>query len=303
MWLTILILFSYGLFGTTAKAGSLDYTIPHRRFDSRPPVDPRCKRPFDQHYCFDGEPMATFNNDDVIVIYSMTGNGGPVPGIDLVIPQHAGIGLHNLNTGFKYTLDWSPMFGPFNCSQPNVLEGESLLWCNQAESCFRSKFTKPFLKPRAERHQVANTTGKVINAFALWVTWDNNTGIYGDSSHLMRSRDGPYWTETWDCGTFVQRAFQALYDLGVRFYPDFQPSYWLGIAYTERPEYLGSHTEIFGVDGDAALAQTLMSYFKADKKDLDYMYLHYNEAYWYAKFTSQAPEVPTKMVVPLPGYE
>ncbi|XP_046577945.1 ceroid-lipofuscinosis neuronal protein 5-like [Haliotis rubra] len=214
------------------------------------------------------------------------------------------MGLHNLNTGFNYTLDWSPLFGVLNWSRPTVLEDDSLLWCNQGASCFSNNFTGYFRGPGTERHPVAKTTGKIISAFSHWVTWDNNTGIYGDTAYLMRSRDGPYWTDTWTCGSFVQRAFQALYDLGVRFYPDFQPTYDLAIAYTHRPEYLGNHTEIFGADGDPVLAQRLISYFKhLRQKDHHHMYLYFNEAYWHAKLTSQPPDALTKMIVPLPGYE
>ncbi|XP_046582678.1 ceroid-lipofuscinosis neuronal protein 5-like [Haliotis rubra] len=304
MLLTALILFSHGIIWTTVEAGSFDYVMPHRRFKSRPPVDPRCKNPQDKHFCSDGVPMVTFDDDDTIVIYSMRGSGRRVPSIDKVMPHHAGIGLHNLNTGFYYTLDWAHMFSIINCSRPAVLEDDSFLWCNQGASCFSSNFSSFFQGPKAVRHPVAKTTGKLLNAFSHWVTWDNSTGIYGDTAHLMRSRDGPYWTESWDCGSFVQRAFQALYDLGVRFYPDFQPTYDLAIAYTYMPEYLGNHTEIFGVDGDPVLAQRLISFFKTwGDKDIDYLYMYYNEAYWYAKFTSRAPDTLTQMVVPLPGYE
>ncbi|XP_067661452.1 bis(monoacylglycero)phosphate synthase CLN5-like [Haliotis asinina] len=304
MLLTTFIVFHCGIFGTSVEAGSSDYVITHRRFDSRPPVDPRCENPQEKHFCSHGVPMVTFGDDDIIVIYFMRGSGRRIPTIDKVMPHHAGIGLHNLNTGFNYTLDWSALFGVLNWSRPTVLQDDSLLWCNQGASCFSNNFNKFFKGPKALRHPVAKTTGKILNAFSHWVTWDNNTGIYGDSAHLMRSRDGPYWTDTWDCGSFVQRAFQALYDLGVRFYPDFQPTYDLAIAYTYMPEYLGNHTEIFGVNGDPVLAQSLISFFKKwGDRNLDHMYMYYNEGYWYAKFTSGPPDVLTQIVVPLPGYE
>ncbi|XP_067660520.1 bis(monoacylglycero)phosphate synthase CLN5-like [Haliotis asinina] len=271
MLLSVLILFSCGIFGTTLEAKRFDYVITHRRFESRPPVDPRCK--VAKQFCYKGEPMVTFDDDDEIVIYSMRARGDPIPAIDLETIHHAGIGLHNLNTGYKYTLDWSPLFGSLNWSRPTLLEDDSFLWCNQGASCFSKNFNSIFYGPNAVRHPVAKTTG------------------------------GPYWTDTWDCGNFVQRAFQALYDLGVRFYPDFQPTYDLAVVYTYMPEYLGNHTEIFGVNGDPVLAQSLISFFKTwGNTDLDHMYLYFNEAYWYAKLTHRAPDGHVQIVVPLPGY-
>ncbi|XP_046582248.1 ceroid-lipofuscinosis neuronal protein 5-like [Haliotis rubra] len=214
---------------------------------------------------------------------------------------HASLYIRNLNTGRNYTLEWYSFFHLKNCGSPKILGEDSLLWCNQGGSCFMDHVV-PRLET-GERFLVATITGTTFNSFADWVRHDNNTLVFGQMNYIATSPEGQLWFEANDCGTFVIRAYEALFDLGVTFRQTRQPYYSRSYISAKQPTFLGSQTDIFGPTGNQALARNLVKYYQLDGRtelDMEYGYMYFNQAYWnYTKLNTG--HIITNVMVPLPG--
>ncbi|XP_071088808.1 bis(monoacylglycero)phosphate synthase CLN5-like [Haliotis cracherodii] len=265
----------------------------------RPDPDPRCyvgDRPF----CAGGTAgIPTFSETDEVEIYHSDSELLPSPMARNM--THASLYIRNLNTGKNYTLEWYSFFKLANCIKPKVLDDDSLLWCNQGGSCFMD-YVVPRLKT-GERFLVATTSGATFNSFADWVRRDNNTQVTGQGFYIATSPGGQLWFEANDCGTFAIRAYDALSDLGVKFYQARQPHYSRGYISAKQPTFLGSVTDIFGPTGNHTLARNLVQYYKEDdrkEQEMEYGYMYFNEAYWNYTKTSTSIII-TNVLVPLPG--
>ncbi|XP_076467773.1 bis(monoacylglycero)phosphate synthase CLN5-like [Babylonia areolata] len=283
---------------------SQTWPVPYKRVQSRPQTNPYCQAgviPF----CPTGRApntMPTVEPTDTLYVYAMKAPVWEFKFGDLLGKfhiMHDAIGFHHVQSGMNLTMEWYELFQLFNCTFPHELEDNTLLWCNQGAACIYDGIDAKHWSQNGSLIKVADISGDIFNQFAKWTEWDNNTGIYYETWTVRTKPDGPLWFDSWECATWVLRAFQELGQLGAKFNHSVHLKYTRMNIYSKEPTLLGNATTIFGKGGDKQLAADILQFYRLfqSHQSMPHMivslleafyetvidgkfYLFYNEQYW-----------------------
>ncbi|XP_045203243.2 ceroid-lipofuscinosis neuronal protein 5 homolog [Mercenaria mercenaria] len=243
----------------------LEWPVPYRRFESRPAFNSYCQSgvvPF----CPTGrEPntMPKFGDSDKIEVYALKAPvfefklGGLLGMFDIM---HDAMAFKNLNTGFNYTLEWYELVELFNCTFAHVLHNDSLLWCNQGAACIYDGVDDKHWTEHGTLVKVAEISGSLYNKFAEWVLYDNDTAIYYETWTVWDKPGGKLYFDSFDCASFILRAFDELGKLGTKFDQSVQLNYTRINLYSDDPVLLGNFTDIQATN--ETLAAEIVSFYK-----------------------------------------
>jgi ceroid-lipofuscinosis neuronal protein 5 len=117
---------------------------------------------------------------------------------------------------------------------------------------------------------------------------------------IIAFSDGKVWFDSWECATWVLRAFDALGGFGAKFNHSVHLNYTRMNIYSGAPVLLGNAATIFGNYGNKTVAKELLDFyrlFQSHQSMLDLIkslveafieteldgkfYLYYNEQYWF----------------------
>lgn len=296
------------------------WPIPYRRYKSRPISNSYCKAgviPF----CPTGQianSMPKFKPDDKVQLYALKKpvwqfKFGDTLGKFHIM--HDALGISNLNTGMNYTMEWYELFQLFNCTFPHVVN-DSLLWCNQGAACIYGGIEDRLWKENGTLQLVATTNGDVFNQFAEWVLWDNTTGLYYETWTVRDKPDGKMWFDSFDCASWVLRAFQEFGKLGVKFDQTVKLNYTRINLFSDMPKYLGNQSMVFA---NKTLGNDIMKFYSKFQAHVagplliehlisaleeiliqNKFYFFYNEEYWFLPMKSPHVKL-TYNEIPLPS--
>ncbi|KAH3832408.1 hypothetical protein DPMN_105694 [Dreissena polymorpha] len=297
-----------------------EWPVPYRRFPSRPQFNSYCQAgvvPF----CPTGKAsntMPQFHDFDTIEVYALKAPVFEFKFGDLLGKfhiMHDAIGFKNVDTGFSYTLEWYELVELFNCTFAHTLQNDSMIWCNQGAACIYDGIDTKHWIENGTFVKVADITGDVFNKFADWVEWDNNTAIYYETWTVWDKPDGKMWFDSFDCASFVLRAFQKLADVGAKFNQSVRLNYTRINLYSDQPVYLGNETV---VKADQSLYKNITDFYKKFQSHQSYQdllthlveayievfdqqqfYFFYNFEYWFLPMKSPFIKL-TYLEVPLP---
>ncbi|KAK3100168.1 hypothetical protein FSP39_015653, partial [Pinctada imbricata] len=278
------------------------YVFLFRRFDFRPRTNSYCQAgviPF----CPTGRDtntMPKFEATDQVEIYALKKPVWEFKFGDLLGKlhiMHDAIGILNLNTKQNYTMEWYELFQLFNCTFPHVLKNDSVVWCNQGATCIYDGIVDNLWSQNGTLIKVADLTGAQFNQFAEWVLWDNKTGIFYETWTVEKEPGGKMWFDSFDCASWVLRAFEELANVGARFDHTIQLNYTRIHLYSDTPVYLGNATQVFS---NKTLATRVREFYREFQNyrsatlDIEHIiqgmidvlmyhefYLFYNFEYWY----------------------
>lgn len=260
------------------------WPVPYRRFESRPPFDPYCK-PGVVPFCPTGRvpnTMPRFHDFDKIEVYALKAPvfqfklGGLLGDFNIM---HDAMAFKNLNTGFNYTVEWYELVELFNCTFAHVLQNNSLLWCNQGAACIYDGVDDKHWTEYGTLVKVADIQGSIYNQFAEWVLEDNHTAIYYETWTVWDKPGGTMWFDSFDCASFILRAFQKLGDLGTNFNQSIHLNYTRINLYSDEPVYLGNYTEIQATN--ETLAEDIVHFYTQfqSHQPIEKLIIHLAEAY------------------------
>ena len=131
--------------------------------------------------------------------------------------------------------------------------------------------------------------------------------------------DGPLWFDSWECASWVLRAFDALASFGAKFDPRVHLNYTRMNIYSQQPVLLGNASTIFGEGGDKQVAADIVQFYSLFQSHQslpqlivslltafwetvveEKFYLFYNEQYWLLPVVKPYFRL-TYEEVPLPG--
>ncbi|KAG8452236.1 hypothetical protein GDO86_004147 [Hymenochirus boettgeri] len=143
---------------------------------------------------------------------------------------------------------------------PNMKEP---FWCNQGAACFFEGIDDDHWKSNGTLVPIATVSGSMFNSLAKWIKEDNNTGIYYQSWNVKASPElnSSMWFESYDCASFILRAYQKLFELGASFNRKIQTNYTRLLLYSGEPTYLGNATTIFDQLGNESLASYIRKFY------------------------------------------
>ncbi|XP_046332644.2 ceroid-lipofuscinosis neuronal protein 5-like [Haliotis rufescens] len=310
----------------TGIASAIEWPVPYRRFSSRPPANPYCQAgviPF----CPTGREantMPTFQATDIIEVYALKAPVWEFKFGDLLAKfhiMHDAIGFKNLNTGLNYTMEWYELFQLFNCTFAHVLPNKTLEWCNQGATCIYDGIDDIHWSQNGTLAKVADITGQMFNDFAQWTLWDNKTGIFYETWTVENEPGGKMWFDSFDCASFVLRAFQKIGDLGGKFNNSVHLNYTRIHLYSNEPQYLGNASTLFGPGQNQTLVNDMLAFYGhfqshqsighlmeslAEAYEEVYtshrFYFFYNFEYWFLPMVEPYIKL-TYYDVPLPGTQ
>ncbi|XP_067661629.1 bis(monoacylglycero)phosphate synthase CLN5-like [Haliotis asinina] len=276
------------------------WPVEHRRVSHRPPLDPRCQKP-NPPFCVNGISMPRFSDNDRVEIFHMYAD--LTPNMHLPdFPKHVAVGFRHVNTNTNYTMDWYGLNLIGKCSFATVLEDDSLLWCNQGGFCLTDAIRDKFL-PENNGHMslLGTMTGGQFNKYADWLEHENDTNIDCGGSTVLDPTGSTFWFRSNDCGSFINRTYHAMADLGVTFIKGVTANYTMMASRGPEPTFLGNTSVIFGSGRDDALAKNITDFYRLfnntfggfnSAKNLQIaqtyaathggLYIHINSEYWFA---------------------
>lgn len=171
--------------------------------------------------------------------------------------------------------------------------------------------------------KVAEISGTLFNQFANWSIYDNNTNIYYEtwtvySTNNTQDPTRVMYFDSFDCASWVLRAFNQLYVLGATFNASIYLNYTRLNLYSQEPVLIGNYSQIFNSNNQtliddirhfyrtfqkpngylSILEQGIEAYYYIEKEQRFYFY--YNDLYWYLSLKHPFMHV-TYYQVPLPG--
>ncbi|XP_071087686.1 bis(monoacylglycero)phosphate synthase CLN5-like [Haliotis cracherodii] len=237
------------------------WPVEHRRVPHRPPTDPRCQTP-NPPFCVNGISMPTFSDDDRVELFHMYADLTPnmyLPDF----PKHVAIGFWNVNTNTNYTIDWYGVYLISQCSLASVLTDDSLLWCNQGAVCVTDGIKDKFLpENKGQMSPMATMTGSQFNQYTDWIEHENDTNVECGGSNVLDTAGSTFWFRSNDCGSFINRSYQALSDIGVTFNTGAKADYTMMVSHGPEPTYLGQSSVIFGSGRDDPLAKNITNFYR-----------------------------------------
>ncbi|KAL3878274.1 hypothetical protein ACJMK2_030639 [Sinanodonta woodiana] len=305
-------------------ASSFKWPVPYKRFSERPPTNPYCQAGL-IGFCPTGEvpdTMPKFNPTDRVEVWALKAPVWEFKFGDLLEKfhiMHDAMAFNNLNTGQNYTMEWYELFQLFNCTFPHLLQNDTLLWCNQGAACIYDGVDDLHWSQNGTLVKVAEITGDVFNKFAMWALNDNKTGIYYETWTVEEKPGGKMWFDSYDCASFVLRAFDELYALGATFNHSVHLNYTRIHLYSHEPQYLGNASVVFGPGANKTLVKDIIEFYakfqshQSMKDLLEHLieayieifkdgkfYFFYNFEYWFLPMKSPYMKL-TYYEIPLPG--
>ncbi|XP_074650828.1 bis(monoacylglycero)phosphate synthase CLN5-like [Tubulanus polymorphus] len=298
-WLLVLEI----IFSVFCVCNCAVWPIPYQRYRERPKTDAFCQALYP--FCPTGRKsnqMPVMLNDDLIEIYALKAPvwefkfGSLLKNFHIM---HDAIGFKSLKTGKNYTMEWYELFQLGNCTFPHVRSDKSLKWCNQGAACIYSGIDDIHWSQNGTLTEVGLVSGAMFNKFSDWVLWDNRTGIYYETWTVEEKPGGRMWFDSYDCASFVVRAFQQLKNVGAKFNRNVRLNYTRVHIYSEQPRFLGNTSQIFGPTGNKTLAADILRFYEDFQPHVPFwktllnilfaaeeifiekkFYLFYNFAYW-----------------------
>ncbi|KAK7097788.1 hypothetical protein V1264_004717 [Littorina saxatilis] len=285
------------------QSGNQAWPMPYKRLASRPPQNPYCQAgvvPF----CPTGRApntMPHFKPTDQLYVYAMKAPVWEFKFGDRLAKYHImhdAIGFHHVQSGANFTMEWYELYQLFNCTFAHVLKNDTLFWCNQGAACIYNGIDEKHWKQNGTLVKVADMSGDVFNQFANWTEQDNNTGVYYETWTVRSKPDGPLWFDSWECATWVIRAFAAMGKFGAKFDTSVHLNYTRMNIYSKEPVLLGNASTIFN-GTEKKLANEVLKFYRLfqSHQSMPHLiesmlaafwetvvegkfYLFYNEQYW-----------------------
>ena len=172
--------------------------------------------------------------------------------------------------------------------------------------------------------KVSEISGTLFNNFANWAISDNSTKVFYETWTVYNTSNlaDPYRTmyfDSFDCASWVLRAFDQLYTLGAKFDPAVKLNYTRLNLFSSDPILLGSYSDIFNgknqtlIDDVRAFYRTfqkpghqtveiLTQAYEAYEYIAKYkrFYFFYNQVYWLLNLRSPNIHI-SYYNIPLPG--
>ena len=169
--------------------------------------------------------------------------------------------------------------------------------------------------------KVSEVSGPIFNRFAKWSLADNNTNVFYEtwtiySSKNIEDKNTIMYFDSFDCASWVLRAFDNLYDFGAKFDPNVKLNYTRLNLYTEEPILIGSYSDIFNSKNQTLINDVVKFYKDFQKPNKDFLpqfldiftyftvlkrfYFFYNQVYWLLHLKSPYIGI-TYDYIPLPG--
>lgn len=88
------------------------------------------------------------------------------------------------------------------------------------------------------------------------------SSVLCDENCWLLFTGGKLWFDSYDCASFVLRAFAKLGDLGTKFNSSVHLNYTRIHLYADEPVYLGNASVIFGPAGNKTLAADIIDFYR-----------------------------------------
>jgi len=303
------------------------WPIPYEPVPFRPENDAYCQAGM-QPFCPTGtqESMPLFDEDDVIEVFALkkpvwSFKYGPLLGYFNIM--HDGVGFRSQKTGFNYTMEWYELDQLFNCTFPHTRENNIFTWCNQGALCVYDGIVDHVWTDYGFIKKVSEVPGPLFNKFAQWSLDDNNTRIFYEtwtvySSHDALDKNTVMYFDSFDCASWVLRAFDSLYTFGARFDPEAKLNYTRLNLYSYEPILIGTYSDIFNSKNETLIDDVVKFYKDFQKPNKEFLpqfldiftyftvlkrfYFYYNEKYWLLNLKSPYVNISYDNI-PLPGTE
>ena len=170
--------------------------------------------------------------------------------------------------------------------------------------------------------KVSTITGDIFNKFGEWALNDNNTNVFYETWTVYNTDDINdksmiMYFDSFDCASWVLRAFDTIYSLGGKFEENIQLNYTRLNLYSHEPELIGSYDDIIKSGNKTLITDIQKFYHSFQKPNKDHFieqaisiynyievskrfYFYYNELYWYLQVKQPSIKV-TYYPIPLPG--
>ncbi|CAF0703185.1 unnamed protein product [Brachionus calyciflorus] len=320
MFSSILSIF---IVGFIIQTDAFSWPIPYQPVTERPKNDPYCQAGL-VPFCPTGKntnSMPYMEPTDTIEVFALkkpvwSFKYGPLLGYFHIM--HDGVGFRNTRTKLNYTMEWYELDQLFNCTFPHLLEDGSLKWCNQGALCVFDGINDTVWNQYGFIEKVTEISGSQFNKFANWSLYDNNTAVYYETWTVYNSNDTNkqiMYFDSFDCASWVLRAFDSLYDVGAKFDPKVKLNYTRLNLYSHEPQLIGNYSQIIN-SKNQTLINDIRSFYKTFQKRGDYLeqfveayteifikkefYFYYNDLYWYLSLKEPFVKI-SYYNIPLPG--
>ncbi|KAK7460729.1 hypothetical protein BaRGS_00038844 [Batillaria attramentaria] len=159
-------------------------------------------------------------------------------------------------------MEWYELDQLFNCTFPHELKSGELIWCNQGAACIYDGIDEKHWKANGTLAKVAEINGTTFNLFANWTEWDNTTGVYYETWTVRDKPGGKMWFDSWECASWVQRAFKALGIHGAKFNQSVHLNYTRMNIYSKEPQLLGNASTIFNNPNHKQWAHDIKKFYQ-----------------------------------------
>jgi ceroid-lipofuscinosis neuronal protein 5 len=233
--------------------------------------------------------------------------------------------LEKLNIIFfnliDWTMEWYELDQLFNCTFPHVLDDDSFKWCNQGALCVYDGIDDKTWTQYGILEKVSSISGDVFNKFGAWALNDNNTNVFYETWSVYNTADITdksltMYFDSFDCASWVLRAFDAIYELGGRFDEKITLNYTRLNIYSYEPVKIGTYDDIINSKNQTLIDDIRKFYRDFQKPKTNFLqqfldifnyievsktfYFYYNELYWLLPIKSPSIKV-TYYPIPLPG--
>jgi ceroid-lipofuscinosis neuronal protein 5 len=214
--------------------------------------------------------------------------------------MHDAIGIRSMKTGMNWTMEWYELDQLFNCTFPHFMDNGTIIWCNQGALCVYEGINDTVWTQYGFIEKVSELSGSIFNSFSKWSSNDNNTKVYYETWTIYNAKDESnqiMYFDSFDCASWVLRAFDEMYSLGAQFNPKINLNYTRLNLYSKEPILLGTYEQIMN-SGNDTLINDLRNFYKDFQKPnkTDFLeqfidiftyigiyhrfYFYYNEQYW-----------------------
>lgn len=235
--------------------------------------------------------------------------------------MHDGVGFLNTRTGQNWTMEWYELDQLFNCTFPHVLDDNSFKWCNQGALCVYDGINDSTWTEYGILEKVSSISGDVFNKFASWALNDNNTNVFYETWTVYNTDDIndkslTMYFDSFDCASWVLRAFDSIYEFGGKFDSGIQLNYTRLNLYSNEPIKIGTYEDIINSKNQTLITDITSFYHDFQKPQTHFLdqllsiykyievakrfYFYYNELYWLLEVKSPSIKV-TYYPIALPG--
>jgi len=321
-------IFIFTLFFSISFA-SQSWPVPYQPLPARTTNDPYCQAGL-QPFCPTGktvDSMPIMESTDTIEVFALkkpvwSFKYGPLLGYFHVM--HDGVGFRNTRTGRNWTMEWYELDQLFNSTFPHVLENNTFIWCNQGALCVYEGINDTAWTEYGTLQKVSELSGSLFNNFANWSLSDNNTNIFYETWTVYSTNDTKdesriMYFDSFDCASWVLRAFDALDYFGAKFDGTVSLNYTRLNLYSHVPILIGSYSDIINSNNQTLISDVRNFYRDFQKPDKGHIieqaidvytsiaikkhfYFFYNDLYWYLQLKEPFIRI-TYYQIPLPGTD